>query len=264
MVIPGLERVYNPFDILLFLSNNCEYRNYWFETATPDFLINLLKKKNYFLPNLENLEVSDSDLGSFEVESLKVETLLFQTGYLTLKGKERVYEDTFYTLSYPNKEVKKSLNEYLFRYFTEINNQPNLSFYRALQEDDFKVQEEYLFSLFASIPYNNFTANKMYEYEGFYCSVMYAYFSSLGLDVIAEDTTNKGRIDLTLKFPDNEKVYIFEFKAIEDVKDRKKPLDQIKEKAYLEKYTNVKEKYLIGIEFSKIERNILTFEWEPA
>ncbi len=258
------EKVYNPFDILLFLSNNCEYRNYWFETATPDFLIKLLKEKRYFLPNLENLEVTDSDLGSFEVENLKVETLLFQTGYLTFKGKERVYDDTFYTLSYPNKEVKKSLNEYLFKYFTEINNQSNISFYRALQGDNFKVQEDFLFSLFASIPYNNFTAGKMYEYEGYYSSVMYAYFASLGLEVIAEDTTNKGRIDLTLKFPGNEKVYIFEFKVLESVKDTKKPLDQIKERGYADKYSNVNERYLIGIEFSKKERNIISFEWEAV
>jgi len=256
------ERVYNPFDILLFLSNRCEYRNYWFETATPNFLINLLKEKNYYLPNLENLEVDEVDLGSFEVENIKVETLLFQTGYLTLKGKEQIYDDIYYTLSYPNKEVKKSLNEYLFKYFSSIVEQKNIPFYRALQRDDFKVQEEYLISLFASIPCNNFVSNKMYEYEGYYSSVIYAYLASLGPDIIAEDTTNKGRIDLTIRFPDNEKVYIFEFKVIEDVKDTKRPLNQIKERAYVQKYSKVKEKYIIGIEFSKKERNIVNFEWE--
>ena len=104
----------------------------------------------------------------------------------------------------------------------------------------------------------------MYEYEGYYSSVIYAYLASLGLEIIAEDTTNKGRIDLTLKFPYNEKVYIFEFKVIEDIKDTKKPLDQIKDRGYVQKYTNVKEKYIIGIEFSKKERNIVTFEWESA
>ena len=95
-------------------------------------------------------------------------------------------------------------------------------------------------------------------------NTLYTIFASLGLDVIAEDTSNKGRIDLTLKFPGNEKVYIFEFKVLESVKDTKKPLDQIKEKGYADKYSNVNERYLIGIEFSKKERNIFSFEWETV
>ena len=102
----------------------------------------------------------------------------------------------------------------------------------------------------------------VFEKEGYYASVIYSYFASLGLDLIAEDTTNKGRIDLTLKFPKNKKVYLFEFKVVEDIKDTKKPLDQIKFRAYAEKYANIKEKYIIGIEFSKKERNIVNFEWE--
>ena len=252
------EKVYNPFDILLFLSNNCEYRNYWFETATPDFLINLIKEKNYFLPNLENLEVTDNDLGSFEIENLKIETLLFQTGYLTLKGKERIYDDTYYTLSYPNKEVRKSLNEYLFNYFTGKNEQPKLSFYRALQKDDFKMQQEVLTSLFASIPYNNFTNNKMYEYEGYYSSVIYAYFASLGIDLIAEDVTNKGRIDITIKLPNS--IIIIEFKV-----DGSDALKQIKDKKYYERYlSDGLPIYMVGIEFDTKDRNISKLEYEKV
>jgi len=209
------ESVYNPFDILLFFSKGNEYQNYWFETATPDFLVNLLKNNNFFLPGLENLEVTYNDLGSFEVESFKLETLLFQTGYLTITGSERIFDRLIYYLGYPNKEVRSSLNDYLFKYFSNKSDQQNIPFYRALQRDDFKVQKEFLFSLFASIPYNNFTNNKMYEYEGYYSSVIYAYFASLGLDITAEDITNKGRIDLTLNFPKKERnIVSFEWELV--------------------------------------------------
>ncbi len=261
------EKVYNPFDILLFLSNNCEYRNYWFETATPDFLINLMRERNYFLPNLENLKANDSIIGSFEVENLKVETLLFQTGYLTIKDAVKGNRGLEYFLGYPNKEVRLSLLDYLIDYFTNQDSEKIVyqdKIYKMLETNNFAELNNTLYTIFASIPYNNFVNNKMYEYEGYYSSVIYAYFASLGLEVIAEDTTNKGRIDLTLKFPGNEKVYIFEFKVLESVKDTKKPLDQIKERGYADKYSNVNERYLIGIEFSKKERNIISFEWEAV
>jgi len=257
------ESVYNPFDILLFLNNQDRtFKNYWFETATPNFLVNLLKEQNFFLPNLENLEVNESDLGSFDIDYIKAETLLFQTGYLTIKKVETIFDSIAYTLSYPNKEVKKSLNEFLFNFFSGIQDQKRLPLYKSLKENNFPALKKHITSLFASIPYNNFTKNKMYEKEGYYSSLIYAYFASLGLDLIPEDTTNKGRIDLTMKFPNESKVYIFEFKVIEDSDISKNPIDQIKDKGYPEKYSELEEIYLIGIEFSKKDKNISTFKWE--
>ncbi|MEA1911714.1 MAG: ATP-binding protein [Spirochaetota bacterium] len=264
------ESVYNPFDILLFLdSPGKEYKNYWFETATPNFLITLLKDNNYYLPNLENLEMTELDLGSFEVENLKLETLLFQTGYLTIKKEELLLDKYIYQVDFPNKEVKTSLNEYLFKFFTSIEHHQSIPYYRALISDNFPAQKNHLYTLFESIPYNNFTNNKMYEKEGYYASVIYAYFASLGMELIAEDVTNKGRIDLTMKFPGNEKIYIFEFKVLINNDTGKKPLEQIKKMGYAKKYTGLRnsagkppEIYIIGIEFSREKRNICAFEWE--
>jgi len=269
------ESVYNPFDILLFMdSPKKEYKNYWFETATPNFLITLLQDRNYYLPKLENLEMTELDLGSFEIESLRPETLLFQTGYLTIKKEELLLDKYIYQMDFPNKEVKTSLNEYLFKFFTAIEQPESIPFYRALIADNFPAQRDHLHALFASIPYNNFVNNKMYEKEGNYTSVIYAYFASLGVSLVAEDVTNKGRIDLTLKFPPvpgkNKKIYIIEFKVVDDLDKNKiagkKPLDQIKERGYAEKYRGTGLTapviYLIGMEFSKKERNITCFEWE--
>jgi hypothetical protein len=258
------ESVYNPYDILLFIENNCEYRNYWFETGNPAFLLKLLEKNNYYLPNLENIETSEALLGSFDVEKIKIETLLFQTGYLTIKEINQYYGDTLYKLMYPNFEVKRSLNNILFNYLSNTTGEVKPAFYKAISDDNFEALEQTLKSLFAAIPYNNFTNNQIYKYEGYYASVMYSYFASLGLELVAEDVTNKGRVDLTLKFPDG-KVYLFEFKVVELCPEEGKALQQLKDKKYHEKYMSEPGPiYLIGIDFSREERNLVGFEWEMA
>ena len=102
------EKVYNPFDILLYLDTKT-FHPYWFETGTPSFLIQLLQDKKYYLPDLENLKASELLLGSFEIERIPIETLLFQTGYLTITGTLEFEDQRIFQLAYPNKEVKISL-----------------------------------------------------------------------------------------------------------------------------------------------------------
>lgn len=97
----------------------------------------------------------------------------------------------------------------------------------------------------------------MQNYEGFYASIIYVYLQSLGLRIIGEDVTNKGRIDLTV-FIENS-IYIIEFK----VGTSHNALQQIKDKEYAQKYFNEnKEIYLVGIHFDETKRNIGGFEWE--
>ena len=258
------EKVYNPFDILLFISNEHQFRPYWFETGNPTFLIKLMKKKKYFIPELENIEATDSLLGSFDVYTMKIEALLWQTGYLTIKGVNHIGEMQSYLLGFPNLEVKVSLNEVLLKYLSDI--EENLysesvrKVYNALFSGDIETIISILKSLFASISYTNFTKNEIDSYEGYYASVIYAFLASLPINLIGEDTTNRGRIDLTILLPD--KAYIIEFK-VKDGNEEKSPFKQIKEKKYYEKYLNkVKEIYLIGITFDKNERNITEYKSE--
>jgi len=103
--------------------------------------------------------------------------------------------------------------------------------------------------------------NDISSYEGFLASIVYALFNGAGLNVIAEDNTNKGQIDLSVFNQDS--VYIIEFKVVEDKEEGEKALEQIKDKRYYEKYKD-KEVYLIGIEFSKEKKNIVSFEWEKV
>jgi len=249
------DKVYNPFDILLFIQKNKLFRNYWFETGTPSFLINLIKKNKYFLPNFENLEIDEELVNSFDIEDLSIETILFQTGYLTIKKMIEKRNKILYLLTFPNLEVKISFANYLLRMMITSPKKNRISdnLYDILESGSIENLESVIKQLFASIAYNNFTNNYIENYEGFYASVLYAYFASLGVELIAEDVTNYGRIDLTIKI--SNKVYIFEFKVIKET-----PLKQILDKKYYQKYNG--EIFIIGIVFDKEKRNVNKFEWQ--
>ena len=110
------ETVYNPFDILLFISEGRSYRNYWFETGSPSFLIKLFQRERYFLPELEELEVTEEILDSFDVERIDPVTLLFQAGYLTVKGIRTHMMRQIYRLGIPNQQVRLALNDQFIRH----------------------------------------------------------------------------------------------------------------------------------------------------
>ena len=249
--------VYNPFDILQFIANHKVYDNYWFVSGTPTFLIKLIEKNNYFLPKLANLTVGKELLDSFDIDNIELEVILYQAGYLTVDTVEIDEDDDIvYHLKLPNREVKTSLNQFIVTsmYKDTSTNRKGLS--KALREQNLEEFKKALESIFASIPYNNYTNNNIQTYEGFYASVVYVYLQSLGLDITGEDVTNKGRIDLTIKV--NNLIYIIEFKV-----GKEDALQQIKEKNYAQKYLSEdKEIYLVGINFDEDEKNIANFKWE--
>ena len=257
------EGVYNPFDILLFFSKGKSYSNYWFETGNPAFLIEVLKTKNFFLPNLEDIKVNESSLSSFDVDYIKLETLLFQTGYLTIKEIKKRFNQKVYHLTYPNLEVKTALSEYIFEYLLTDETLDKTPMFDAIEEKDMEKFEKAIYTLFASIPYNSYVKNDIQNYEGYYANVIYSYFLGLGISFIAEDVTNLGRIDLTIATPDMSQVYVIEFKVVDNKNQNGKALEQIKDNRYYEKYEEkANEIIIIGIEFSKKDRNICKFEWE--
>lgn len=243
------ERVYNPYDILLFFSGGKKYKNYWFETGTPTFLLKLIKERKYLVANLENVQLDDRLISSFDLNHIHIETLLFQTGYLTLKETKASYEGYEYVLDFPNFEVRQSFHRYLFVYLSLLNNlrYPNEA-RRAFLMGDMKLLQESLFLLFADIPYQT---RNIHAYEGYYVNILYTHLKTLGLDVFCEERTNKGRIDMTVKvsasdvlvydleeinkeretpfvFGDKQKVYLLEFK-VDGAKENKNK-EQMQEK----------------------------------
>ncbi len=251
------DSVYNPFDILLFIKNNHRFKNYWFDTGTPKFLIDLIKKNSYYIPRFNGLVAEESLLNSFDIENLNLETILFQSGYLTIK---RLIEDEMeemYELGFPNMEVQTSFCKYILQSMTTGSEQVTIrrELLALLRSGDVASLEPVIKRLFASIAYNNYTNNDIARYEGFYASVLYAYFSSIMVGIIAEDASNMGRVDLTLQV--DGRTFLFEFKVTDG-----EPLEQIKTMKYYEKYAG--ERYLIGIVFDPKARNVSKFEWEKV
>lgn len=254
------EGVYNPFDILQ-LFDKREFHNYWFETGTPTFLINLLRDNHIPSPTLNQLSSDEALLSNFDVNNMPIEAVMFQTGYLTIKKRENIEGNWFYELGYPNREVYQSLNNSLLKNLVQndgLQVRQRLQLRNLLLVNDFDGLKQLFQSFFSSIPHHWYTNNNIQQYEGFHASVFYSYFAALGLDVTVEDCTNLGRLDMTLKF--NKQIYLFEFKVVEMVPEGK-ALQQLIDKDYAAKYRHHNQPiHLIGVEFSKDNRNLVQFE----
>ena len=256
------EAVYNPFDLLLLFKER-DFRPWWFETGTPTFLVETLTRRRYFTPQLERTYASEALLSAFDVDQMAVEALLWQTGYLTFRGQRRLGARIEYRLGYPNLEVETSLNDALLKGLmgdASLAEAVTRRLFEALTGGDTNTLRRHFESLFAGIPHDWFRNNPITQYEGYWASVFYSHLAALGLDLIAEDVTNQGRIDLTVKLP--ERIYLFEFKVVE-LEPEGKALDQLKARAYADKYqAEGKPIHMVGIEFSGEARNLAGFEAE--
>ena len=256
----GEEKVYNPFDILL-LFDRRTFDAHWFETGTPAFLVDTLFNRQVSALSLEDMVGSAELLSEFDVDAIGTEALLFQTGYLTITDEASVGGRRLYRLSYPNREVRQSLNEHLLRHLVkdatrQMKNSVRL--YRLLEANDFAGLRELFHAFYANIPYEWYTNNDIARYEGYYASVFYSYFAALGLDVRVEDSTSHGRLDMAVVF--NEHVYLFELKVVE-LAGEGAALAQLRSRGYADKYRHLGWPiHLVAVEFSKETRNLVAFE----
>jgi hypothetical protein len=256
------EAVYNPFDVLLLFQKR-QFRAWWFETATPSFLVDVLTERRVWLPKVGQLRADAELLSAFDVERISTEALLWQTGYLTIAEEEELFGEYRYRLRFPNREVYQSLSNSLLKAWTP-NGQETIGHKARLGElllaNDFAGLERLFTAFFASIPTDWYRNNPIAAYEGYYASVFYAYFASLGLDLTPEESSNAGRLDLALRF--NGQVYLFEFKVVE-LAPEGRALAQIKARGYAERYrAGGGPIHLIGVEFSREQRAVVGFEVE--
>lgn len=248
------ESVYNPFSLLLLLDMQ-DFRNYWFESATPTFLIKLMKERNFDLRQLSHLQVSELAFSSYEIDQLQLLPLLFQTGYLTIKG----YNPTrrLYDLYYPNYEVEDAFSTWLLGAFSYADHTLQESYLwrliDALRADDLATFFQVLQVFFAQIPYSI-----QIKEEHYYQSIFYLIFTLLGLRLDAEKQTNRGRIDTVIVLPGD--VYIFEFK-LDGTEDQ--ALEQIKTMGYADPYRHQGNTlHLVGVNFSTQQRGITGWKVE--
>ncbi len=263
----GAERVYNPCDVLL-LFDKRRFDAWWFETGTPAFLIERLFRLGLHFPRLDGLHVASRLLSAFDVDRMAPEALLFQTGYLTIKGVEGADDPTDlprYRLGYPNREVRRGLIECLLeaavpRDARELAGGGRL--HRLLRANDLAGVETLFRAFFDSIPYQWYTNNDIASYEGYYASVFYGYVEGAGLEATVEDSSNRGRLDMAVRSDGD--VYLFEFKVVESGPEGA-ALAQLRERGYEAKYRHLgRPIHLVGIEFSRETRNVVAFDVEQA
>ena len=246
----GKNFAYNPFSILSFFGAG-EFQNFWFSTGTPTFLINLLKNRNFY--NLGESEVGQAAFDSFDIENIDTYSLLFQTGYLTIKAKEPF---GLYILDYPNREVKDSMLQYLIAGFSKGSYAQStpivLKLRKAFLENNFEKIIGIINSLFKSIPSHIFIKDK----EAYYHSVVFLVFQYLGQFIEAEVHTSDGRIDAVVQTDTH--IYVIEFKLDESADIA---LQQIQEKGYIQKYQQSdKDLVGVGINFSSTSKSVEGWE----
>ena len=246
------EDIYNPFS-LFNAFNAKKYKNYWFSTGTPTFLLELLREADFNVRELEGLEATDEQ---FDAPTEQIESpipVLYQSGYLTIKG----YDPEFriYTLGYPNQEVRKGFVEALLPSYVHKPGEKStfyvVSFIRDLRKGDIESCLERTRSFFASIPYD--LENKT---EKHYQTIFYLLFRLMGQYVDAEVKSAVGRADVVVRLADA--VYVFEFKYDGSPDDA---LAQIDSKGYAIPFNaDGRKVYKIGVNFDSATRTI--GEWK--
>ena len=244
----GKATVYNPFSLLNFFSGSGDFRNYWFSTGTPTWLVQEALKNRIF--DFTNLEITENRLESFDFRNLYTPTLLFQTGYLTVKSYNKT--DRTYILDYPNEEVRLSLNQYLLEAFRGKENEevvPKvLQLRNALNNNDMATAIEIINIIFSTLPYDLWQR----ENERFYHALIHLTFTILGVYVQSEIHTSRGRCDALVH---TEKyIYAFEFKLD---KTAQEAIDQIIEKGYLTPHQQSNKTCLaVGVNFSTQSKSV--------
>ena len=243
----GEQTVYNPFSLLNFLADGV-YRNYWFETGTPTFLVEALRDRQLY--PLGELELTQQDIAAFDISRLETYPLLFQTGYLTVIEAQPAIGS--YRLDFPNLEVKQSLEEMLLRaYANEDPGNPRsrvMTIYHALSRKDMDSVTNAINSVLANVPYDLWQRDD----ERTFHTLVHLLFSLLGVIVQSEVHTARGRCDALVVTDDY--VYAFEFKVNATAQAA---LDQIEARGYLAPYADdPREKVAVGISFDSKSRQI--------
>ena len=241
--------VYNPWSVLNFF-NTGEFKNYWFETGTPTFLIDLIKKSDsFYLPSLSEDSLSTKSFSTFDIERLQVLPLLFQTGYLTIKHYDPEYDE--YNLYFPNREVEDSFIQHLLTSVTDnFESDSILSRLRkSLLISDLEAFFESMDTLISKVDYDLHLKDEKY-----WQSLFYMILTLLGYKISAEFKTVKGRIDAVIETKTH--IYIFEFKTTQS---EELALEQIKNREYYKRFKDSdKQIVLVGSRFIVKDKSLVT------
>ncbi|MBS1987373.1 AAA family ATPase [Candidatus Dependentiae bacterium] len=240
-----IQKIYSPVSVMKFLDRR-RFSNYWFETGTPTYLVKAMRSGIHdtsWIDCFTSIKVDPSMFGSFNLERIPFDALLYQAGYLTIKSYDE--ENKLVELAYPNLELKNSMESYLLSAkcdMSETRVAPVIAQLRVgLKAGDIEPLANAFKILLANVPYQLHI-----EQEGYYHSIFQTALWILGSDVQSEVCTDTGRADLVVRT--NDRIFVFEFKFN---KPAQEAMDQILEKRYYEKYQHEsKPILLVGLSFN--------------
>jgi hypothetical protein len=246
-------KVYNPFGLLQHLHSGGEFESYWYNTGTPTFLMKLISKQKIDILDLNNLHVDLTDFRRYDVENMRAEPILYQSGYLTIADYDEKAQQ--YTLDYPNEEVRSCFARSLLEHYMPVSGASagsfNVNLKQMLYEGDVDGAMTALRQFLSAIPYDIIKKS-----ENYYQTAIFLIFKMLGYNCRAEVRIAGGRIDTLVETYDY--VYCFEFK-LDGSADA--ALAQIDTKEYLLPWEGSGKKlYKIGVDFDTKKRNI--GEWK--
>ncbi len=240
--------MYNPFSLLSALKRK-EFGDQWFQSGTPTFLVEVLKRNNYDLEQLTREEATADLLGSLDAIDTNPIPLLYQSGYLTIKN----YNERFrtYRLGYPNEEVERGFNLFLFPYYVPLRKEKTglfvMNFVQEIEAGEPLKFMKRLESLFANQDYQIAGDAELYFHNA-----VSLIFQMLGFYTQTERHTADGRMDMLVQTADY--IYLFEFKLDKSVEEA---LAQIEERQYAAPFAHDPRKlYKIGVNFSSETRRI--------
>ncbi len=241
--------VYNPFSVLNTF-DSMDFKEYWIETGTPSFIVEVMKQTDYDVTSLACEQADSSLLTDLDTAFHNPIPLLYQSGYLTIKD----YDKTtgIYTLGFPNREVKHGFLTFLLNYYTTARGSGNLLI-RQMNNDlitgrpkDFMKRMEAFFAR------QNYQIQGDAEKDFQYAMSIILQLLSDTLTIRTEGTTSEGRIDILAEAP--RFIYIIEIKINDSAEAA---LQQIEEKAYARQFADDNRKlFKIGVRFSTESRCI--------
>lgn len=240
--------LYNPFSILNTFAK-MEFGSYWFETGTPTYLVELLKRDHYDLHRLAHEQTDVDVLNSIDSTSKNPIPVIYQSGYLTIKDYNK--EFGIYRLGFPNREVEEGFVKYLLPFYANVDKVESpfqiVQFVEEIRKGECDAFFRRLQSFFSDTPYE-----LVRDLELHYQNVLFIVFKLIGFYVKAEYHTSEGRIDLVLQT--DQYIYIMEFKLEGTAEEA---LRQIEEKKYAQPFAmDARRLFKVGVNFSNKTRNI--------
>ena len=242
------EGIYNPYSVINAFDEN-ELKNFWFDTGTSSFLVRLIEGNSYRLDSLEGQRRKESQLNDITDSGDAVIPLLFQSGYLTIKGYDK---DTLeYTLGFPNREVRRSFWDSLANHFFKgIDGNPAFNLRGCIQYVNEGRPEDFMQSMRSLFADTHSEAEKNKEIH--FQNMMAIAAKMIGLTVRTEIHSARGRCDMQILTSGY--VYIFEFKINGTAENA---LFQIHEKEYGVPFaSDPRTVFLIGANFSTETRTL--------